>query len=281
MISIRKSLCYILLFLGYNSSAQVEYLRLSPAQKIIQRVGSTDLEINYSRPQLKGRTMFGEMLAFGKLWRTGANENTTISFDHRVQIGNKEINAAQYNLLTRPWEDKWDIYFYTETNHLDIPEPIDSTKLIYLTTVPVINLSDREETLVINIYDITETTANLGISWEYTRVNIPITFYTQEAMEKKINAAFKQNIADYNIAASYYYQRDIELGKAKELKELAMSLKDKTNEWDHHSYGIILHKLGLRDKAINNLKQSLSMATKSQNTYLIEENKKLLEEIEN
>ena len=266
----------ICLFCINFSTAQVEYLRLSPAQTITQRVGATDLNIAFSRPQMKGRKIFGGLTPYGKLWRTGANENTTIEFSHQVKVGETEVQPGKYALFTEPNPNQWKIYLYTDTDNLDVPNPIDTTKLIYLTTVPVRKLNFPEETLVINIYDITETTANLGISWEHSSVRIPISFYTREAMEEQITKAFKQNMMDYSIAASYYQQRDIELQKAKELKELVMELKGKPSVWDYNSYGIILFKLGEKSEAIKNLEISLKLAQEQNNNYLIEENKKML-----
>jgi len=176
--------------------------------------------------------------------------------------------------------DTWEVYFYTDTDNLDAPNPIDSTKLIYLTTVPVKLLNEIEETLVINIYDITETTANLGISWENTTVKIPMTFYTQEVMEKKMDKEFQQNIFDYIIATSYYRDREINLEKAKKLQELVMELKETPNAWDYNSYGIILYKMGNNKEAISYLQRSLQMAKESNNLYLVNQNKQLLQEIE-
>ncbi len=259
--------------------AQVEYLRLSPAQKIEQRVGMTDMILEFSRPQMNDRKVFGALVPYGKFWRTGANENTTLAFDHRIKIGETEVEDGKYALITKPMKSEWEIYLYTDINNLDVPNPIDSTKLIYLTTVPVLERVDVAEALVINFYNLTETTADLGIDWERTGVRIPISFFTREAMEKKIEVEFKQNVFDYSIAASYYYQRGIELDKAKELKELAMSLKETLNAWDYHSYGAILHKMGNKKEALKNIELSLKLAQETQNNYLITECQKLLEEL--
>jgi len=215
-------------------NGQVEYLRLSPSQKIIQRVGATDVEIEFSRPQMKGRVVFGELVTYGKLWRTGANENTKISFNHRVKIGE---------------------------------------------TVESYQLENLQETLVLNFYDLTETSANLGISWERTAVKIPILFYTREAMEKMIEEEFKKNVFDYSIAAAYYSQRDIELEKAKELQELAMNLRDKPSAWAYNDYGKILQKLGEIENAIEAFQFSLKLSKESKNEYLIAENTRSLNEL--
>ena len=265
--------------MSIETNGQVEYLRLSPAQKIIQRVGQTDIELEFSRPQMKGRVIFGDLIPYDKLWRTGANENTKISFDHRVKIGNTEVSKGTYALLTKPMKSSWEIYLYSDTNNLDVPNPIDSSKLYYLTTVDSYQLPHPQETLVINIYDITETTANLGISWERTAVKIPISFYTREAMEEMINKEFKQNILDYSIAAAYYSQRSIELEKAKKIQEIAIELRDKPSAWAYHEYAITLVKLGEDDAAKKAIKYSLELAKENNNAYLIEENNKLLNKL--
>ena len=267
------------LFCAITLNGQVEYLRLSPSQKIIQRVGATDVEIEFSRPQMKGRVVFGELVPYGKLWRTGANENTKISFNHRVKIGETEVSQGTYALITKPKRKSWDIFLYTDTNNLDVPNPIDSTKLIHLTTVESYQLENLQETLVLNFYDLTETSANLGISWERTAVKIPILFYTREAMEKMIEEEFKKNIFDYSIAAAYYSQRDIELEKAKELQELSIKLRDKPSAWAYNDYGKILQKLGEIENAIEAFQFSLKLSKESKNEYLIAENTRSLNEL--
>ena len=261
------------------ATAQLEYLRLSPAQTITQRVGVTTVTLEFSRPQRKGRQIFGGLVPYGQLWRTGANENTKISFDYRVRIGETELPKGTYALLTLPQPTSWDIYVYTDTNNLDVPDPIDSTKLIYLTTVKPYELPAPEETLVINIYDITETSANLGISWARAAVKVPLTFYTRAAMEDKIATTFRQNALDYSIAAAYYAQRGLELEKAKALQELSMELREQPSAWAYHDDGIILQKLGEQQAAARAFMRSLQLAQTTQNEYLIEENQKRLDEL--
>ncbi|MEM8583121.1 MAG: DUF2911 domain-containing protein [Bacteroidota bacterium] len=275
----KASLLALFCAIPFLVPAQVEYLRLSPSQKIVQRVGATDVEIDFSRPQMKGRQIFGHLVPFGQLWRTGANENTTIAFDHRVRIGETEVPAGKYALLTKPMADSWEIYFYSDTDNLDVPNPLDSAKLRYLTTGEVTPLKVVEETLTINIYDITETAANLGIAWETSSVRIPISFYTQEAMDEMIQQELTQNLMDYAITATYYYERDIELEKARELQELLMELRGSASAWDLYRYGIIMMKLGDKEAATQHFTSSLAMARDDENEYLIAENERLLEEV--
>lgn len=278
-ILLNKIIAIILLFSFSQAHGQLKYLSLSPLQKIEQRIGATDVKLEFSRPQMKGRKIFGELVPYGKMWRTGANDNTKISFNFSVKIGATDIEAGTYALFTKPNIDEWEVYFYTDTNNLDIPSPIDSSKLIYLTTVKVETEEKPEETLTINFYDITESFANLGIKWENTEVKIPIQFFTREAMEKAINEEFRQNALDYATAAAYYYERGIELEKARQLQELSIELREKPSPWAYNSYGIILNKLGKKREAIEAIEYSLKLAEETRNDYLIKENKRLLEEI--
>lgn len=266
------------LFLMINSAhAQLEYLRLSPAQRLEQRVGMTDVTVEYSRPQLKGRTIFGGLVPFGKMWRTGANENTKITFSHRVRIGERDIPAGSYALFTKPMKESWEIYFYTSTDNFDIPNPIDTSNLIYLTRVESKPLEELQSTLTINLYDLKEDSASLGISWERTAVRIPISFYTREAMEGFISRELERNALDYSIAASYYFERGIELEKAKMFQELSIASREQPSAWSYNTYGQILYQLGDQGKAVEAIEYSLQLAREAENSYLMEENEKLLQ----
>jgi tetratricopeptide (TPR) repeat protein len=275
-IQLNRVITILLLFSVIQANGQLEYLRLSPLQKIEQRIGATDVKLEFSRPQMKGREVFGGLVPYGKMWRTGANENTKISFSFRVKIDDVEVEAGTYALFTKPQKDNWEIYLYTDTNNLDVPNPIDSSKLIYLTTVKVELTKNMEETLTINFYDLTEVSAKLGIHWENVKVNVPIEFFTREAMEKAIAAEFEQNAFDYSTAAAYYYERGIELEKAKQLQERSIELREQPSSWSYNSYGLILYKLGEKEQAIEAIEYSLQLAKESKNDYLIKENQNLL-----
>lgn len=276
----RISIAFIFIILSSCAFGQLAYLRKSPSQKIEQQIGVSKVIIEFSRPQMKGRQIFGALVPYGKMWRTGANENTKISFSDRVKIGETEVGKGTYALFTKPWENKWDIYLYKEWNNLDVPNPVDSSKLLYLVTVPVQKLNSTEETLVINFYDITENTSFLGIRWENTEVRIPIEFNSREVMESSMEKEFNQNALDYAIAASYYYERNIELEKAKRLQALSIELREEPSAWAYNSYGKILYKLGEKEKAIEAIKYSLELSKATQNETLTFENEELLKEWE-
>ena len=277
---VNRILIFILLAIHVTSvKGQLKYLRLSPVQKIEQKIGATDVKVEFSRPQMKGRKIFGDIVPYDKMWRTGANENTKITFGYRVRIGSVDVEPGTYTLLTKPQVNNWEIYFYTDTNNLDVPNPLDSSKLIYLLKCKTERLNESEKTLTINFHNITETSANLRVSWENIMINIPIQFNTHEAMESIIAKEFKSNALEYSIAASYYNERNLDLDKAKKLQELSIELRDQPSAWAYNSYGIILQKLGEKVKAINAFEYSLKLAKELGNEYLISENEKILKKL--
>ena len=112
----KKIVLASLLMAGISITAQVKTPQASPSSKIEQVVGLTTVEVNYSRPSAKGRTVYGELVPYGKYWRTGANENTTVTFSENVMFGKSELKKGTYALFTLPKADSWDIIFYTDTN---------------------------------------------------------------------------------------------------------------------------------------------------------------------
>lgn len=270
----------IFLFLNNVTFAQFNNIRLSPTQTIEQRVGLTDVSIKYSRPQMRGRVIFGDLVPYGEMWRTGANRNTKITFSHRVKIDDQEIEKGSYSLFTVPEKDQWEIYFYKDVDQYGIPEEIDDNKLIFLTKVPALNSAKKNESLVINIYNIMDDdkdTADLGISWEHTEVYVPIKFFTHEVMEEQILKAKGEGASRFEVSAAYYNDRNIELEKAKELIEEAIALQAKPRPTTFNIYGRVLYKLGEKEKAIEAIEYSLKLAKEWEYYTTAKQNEDLLE----
>jgi len=200
--------------------------RLSPTQKIEQKIGATDFTLTYSRPSSKGRIIFGGLVPYDLPWRTGANENTTLSFNYKIKLGDVEVAPGTYALFTIPGRDTWQVILYDETTHLDVPSPMDSSKIVASIQVPSRSTVMRYETLVINFHDISEHKAVIRVIWGHIGIDIPIYCFTHAAMEDQIATELSQNALDYSIAASYYLERDIELDKAKNLMEFSIAARD-------------------------------------------------------
>lgn len=148
----------------------------SPLGKVYQRVGVTDIEVAYSRPSAKGRTIFADngLVPFGKLWRTGANGATTVSFSTDVMVDGNKLAAGTYSLLSIPAADEWVVIFNTDASLRGTggySEDKDALRI----TVPVAATAAPVETFKISIGTVTDTTADLWISWENTMVKVPVS----------------------------------------------------------------------------------------------------------
>ena len=184
----------------------------SPLGMVSQRVGLTDVAIEYSRPGVKGRTIFGDLVAFGKTWRTGANSNTKVTFSSDVTIDGQTLKAGSYGLYSVPNKDSWEVMFYTESDKNGVPGDWDDSKIAAKTTVNVQAFPINVETLTISINDVTSTSAVLGILWEKTYVAVTFEVPTDEMVSATIDAvmAAAPKAGDYYNAAIYYNQQDID-----------------------------------------------------------------------
>jgi len=253
-------------------TAQITLPQLSPLQKIEQRVGLTDITIEYSRPSRRGRVIFGELEKYGDYWRTGANRNTKITFSEKVKIGATTLESGTYALFTKPTSTTWTVYFYTDTSNWNVPDSIATNKIAAQIIVPSIQLNRTIESLTLSIDNLTQNTAELGIAWENTYVAVPIDLLTTEVMDKKIEEALKENALGYHFAGYYYLRENIELEKAKKLMETAIQLRPEPDYRNHLQLSYILDKLGDKKGAIKSAQTSLAIAKKIGSSYGIEEN---------
>lgn len=157
--------------ISFSTTAQKK-VPASPSQKIEQKVGFTEVTVEYSRPGVKGRTIFGDLVPFGKVWRTGANENTKVTFSKDVTIGGKSLKAGTYALYTIPNKESWDVIFYSDATNWGNPKEWDEAKVALKVSAKVQPVPDTIETFTITIDDLTNTSAVLGFLWENTYVGV-------------------------------------------------------------------------------------------------------------
>ena len=252
----------------------------SPLGMVTQRVGLTDVAIEYSRPGVKGRTIFGDLVAFGKTWRTGANSNTKVTFSSDVIIDGQTLKAGSYGLYSVPNKDSWEVMFYTESDNSGVPRDWDDSKVAAKTTVNVQAFPINVETFTISINDVTSTSAVLGILWEKTYVAVTFEVPTDEMVSETIDAvmAATPKAGDYYNAAIYYRQQDLDIKKANEWMEKAMSLTKKPAFWQLRQQSLIYAKLGDTEKAIAVAKKSLELSKEAGNEAYIKMNTQSLAE---
>ena len=247
---------------------------------VSQRVGLTDVTIEYSRPGVKGRTIFGDLVAFGKTWRTGANSNTKVTFSSDVTIDGQTLKAGSYGLYSVPNKDSWEVMFYTESDKNGVPGDWDDNKVAAKTTVNVQAFPINVETLTISINDVTSTSAVLGILWEKTYVAVTFEVPTDEMVSETIDAvmAATPKAGDYYNAAIYYSQQDKDIKKANEWMEMAMSMTEKPAFWQLRQQSLIYAKMGNSEKAIAVAEKSLELSKEAGNEAYIKMNTESLSE---
>ena len=252
----------------------------SPKATVEQRVGLTDISIEYSRPGVRGRTIFGDLVPFGKTWRTGANSNTKVTFSSDVSIDGQTLNAGSYGLYTVPNENSWEVMFYSESDNSGVPRDWDDTKVVAKTSVEVYSMPMNVETFTITFDDVSGTSATLGILWEKTYVGIKLEVPTDKLVSETIDAvmAASPEAGDYYNAAIYYRQQDLDIKKANEWMEKAMSLTENPAFWQLRQQSLIYAKMGETEKAIAVAEKSLELSKEAGNEAYIKMNTESLSE---
>jgi hypothetical protein len=249
-------------------TAQIKTPAASPMQKIEQKVGLTDVTLEYSRPSKKGRAIFGGLVPYGKVWRTGANANTKITFGDAVTIGGKEVKAGTYAVYVRPTTKTWDVMFYNDASNWGTPEKWDDSKVAASVTANVINMPAGIiiETFTIGFDDLKGDSANLGIMWDSVYVAVPISFSTDKMVSASIDQVMNgPSAGDYYSAAVYYLESGKDLKKAKTWIDKAIELREKPAFWYHRQQSLIYAKAGDKKGAIKAAKTSLKLAKEAKN----------------
>ena len=254
---------------NFAIEAQVKTPQPSPNAVVKQVVGLTDVELDYSRPSAKGRTIFGDLVPFGKQWRTGANANSTISFSDDVVIDGKILKKGKYAVFTLPKADNWDIIFYTDTDNWGLPEAWDEAKVALKMNVKPEILNRKVETFTMAITGLDNDYGHLEISWEKTLVAVKFEVPTQKAAIASITKALAGPTAgDYFSSAQYYFQSNGDLNKALEYVNKAIEMVKPGTDipfWHQRLKSLIQAKLGDKKGAIETAKLSLAGAVKAKN----------------
>ncbi|ESU20247.1 hypothetical protein FEDK69T_27590 [Flavobacterium enshiense DK69] len=256
--------------------AQVKTPQPSPSAKIEQLVGLTNVEVDYSRPSIKGRTVFGELVPFGKIWRTGANANTTISFSEDVIISGKKLEKGKYALYTFPKADSWDIILYKDTDNWGVPQNWDESKVAVRATVKPESLNRKVETFTIGINNLDNDYGFLEMMWEKTIVALKFEVPTQKtAMESIDKTLAGPKAEDYFSSAQYLYQSNGDLNKALTWANKSIEMKKDKDVpyWFYRLKSLIQAKKGDKAGAIETAKLSLAGAEKDKNMDYVKMNK--------
>ncbi len=267
------------LAISFAAEAQLATPAASTYQKIKQTVGLTDVTLEYSRPSMKGRKIFGGLVPFDKLWRTGANACTKISFSDAVVIGGKNVPPGTYAIYTKPGAQNWEVYIYSDASNWGTPGEWDQSKVTASTKVRVYPVPMEVETFTISFDDITNDSANLGIIWENTYVALPIKFHTDKMVSANIDKVMAgPSSGDFYQSAVYYLESGKDINKAKSWIDKAIEMSDEAPFWYYRQQSLIYAKSGDKKGAIAAAKKSLELAEKAENDDYVALNTKSLKE---
>lgn len=257
---------------GYS---QVQTPAASPAAKIQQAVGLTEVTVDYNRPSAKGRNIFGNLVPFGKIWRTGANSNTVISFGDDVIVQGQTLPRGEYALYVNPKPDSWDVYFYTDTHNWGLPEKWNEEKIAAKVNVKPVGLSNFVETFTIGINGLDNDFGHIDISWEKTLVSVKFEVPTSKIANASIEKALAGPDAEtfYN-AANYYYQSNEDIYKALDWINKAVDMRGREVPfWYLRLKSLIQAKAGDKRGAIETAQRSLDAAEKVGNADYVKLNR--------
>lgn len=228
---------------------------------------------------MKGRTIFGDLVPFGKMWRTGANANSTISFSEDVTIDGKTLKKGKYSIFITPKAENWDVFFYNDTNNWGVPENWSDANVALKTTVKSETLSRPVETFTIAINNLDNNYAHLEMMWEKTMAAVRFEVPTQKMAMASIEKVMAgPSAADYFSAAQYLYQSGGDMNQALTYVNKALELNKDKPFWYSRQKSLIQAKLGDKKGAIETAKMSLAAAQAAKNADYVKMNEDSIRE---
>jgi tetratricopeptide (TPR) repeat protein len=247
----------------------------SPTQTLDQAFALSNIKIEYSRPGIKNRVVFGDLVPYGKVWRTGANAATKITFGDTVTVEGNIVKPGTYALYSIPDKNEWTIMLYKDLNLAgDVVNYKSEDELcrfkVKPTTIPM-----KVETFTINVTDITMNTAKIEILWENTAVEFNVTANIDSKVMKSIDAALEKDTRPYFSAASYYYENNKDLNKALTWVNQAIDLNPKAYYMVHLKAKIQMKQKDYKG-AIESAEKSMALAKEAKSDDYVRLNEKLI-----
>ena len=272
-----KSTVIVFLFAFFAISSSAQNLKVpqpSPSTTIKQEFALSTAELSYSRPAVKGRKIFGDLVPFGKVWRTGANAATTLSFGEEVTIGGKKIPAGKYGLLSIPGENEWTIIISKQTDVTSPSAYKQSEDVVRLTAKPE-QLPFSVETFMILFENIKPSSMEVSIIWDKTIVSFNVTADIDTKVMSQIDEQMKGDKPPYFMAAYYYLENGKDLNKAVEWFDKAIAENPKAF-WIYHQKAQAQAKLGKKKEAVATATKSMELAKEMSNPDYVALNEKLI-----
>lgn len=271
----KKFSLFILMF-GFVSTwmqAQITTPAPSPAAKIEQRIGLTDITVEYSRPAKKGRVIYGDLVPYDKVWRTGANSATKITFSEDVTFGGAKVTKGSYALLSKPGMKSWSFMLYPHNNtNFSTYLESDVQPITITTEAIMMPKGTNVESMMFGFDNITYTGGDLFLLWDDVFVPIPVKVNTDEAVEANITKVMAGPTAgDYYSAANYYLNAGKDLNKALTWVNKSIEMGNE-KFWVLRAKSLIQAGLGDKKGAIITANRSLELAKEANNDDYIKMN---------
>lgn len=273
------SMMVLCLAMAITVSAQVKTPQASPFAKVEQKVGLTDITIEYSRPGVKGRAIFGDLVQMDKMWRTGANKNSIVTFSTDVMVAGKELKAGSYAIFTKPGKQSWEVNFYSDTENWGTPENWDPTKVGATVTARTMKLNDKVESFTISVDNLTDVAADLVFAWENTKVVVPIKVPTDKLVMESIDKTMAgPSSNDYYSAGRYYRDSGKDLNKSLEMINKSIEMRGEEMFWMVRQKALTLAEMGKYKEAIKAAERSIELAKIAGNDDYVRNNTKSIAE---
>ena len=249
----------------------------SPTQEVKQNFGLSKIELSYSRPAMKGRKIFGDLVPYGKVWRTGANQATTLTFGNEVTIGGTKVPAGKYGLLAIPDAGEWTVIITKQT---DVTSPAaykQDQDVVRVKATPV-ELGFPVENFTILFGDITGSSCNLQMVWDNIVVSVPITTDVDSKVSAQIKDLMEKDNRPYFSAAMYYIDNGKDLNQALAWLEKATAANPDAF-YMFYQQARVLAKLGRKKEALEVSNKSMELSKAAKNDDYVALNVKLQNEL--
>tara|TARA_R110002050_G_scaffold2603_5_gene14847 strand:- start:8758 stop:9615 length:858 start_codon:yes stop_codon:yes gene_type:complete len=256
-----RKISLFILALGLSVANAQELPAPSPSATLSQRVGLTDFTVEYSRPGVKEREIFGELVPYNKVWRTGANKATSIEFNTDVNFAGKAVAAGKYSIFTMPGEGKWSFMLNKETELWGANDYNPELDVLKITVIPT--EGEMTETFTIDFTDISTNGAALELRFANTVVSVPFEVETSEKAMSNIKNALANSPKDKlwmvnRNAANYYLNNGLDTEEALKFIETSVKLNE-DNWYSHYVHGEILSTLGRNKEAVAAAKRAMEI----------------------
>ncbi|MNU65872.1 hypothetical protein D3C71_551740 [compost metagenome] len=249
----------------------------SPLQTLTQKFGLGEVTVEYSRPVAKGRAIFGEIVPYGKVWRTGANGTTKITFTDDVKIEGKDVKAGTYGLYSIPNKEYWEVMLYSDLTLNGNVAEYKAENEVARFKVKQTKTAAKVESFTISVGDVAPTEAVLSLAWENTLVSLKLTTDIDARVMKSIDESMKSDKPEYFRAAGYYFDN------GKDLNQALTWVNKATDENPKAFYMFLLKakiEYALKDKAAGkaSAEKTIALAKEAKNDDYVALANKLLAE---